>query len=98
MHINLGAEMALNLRLDQSVSYAALETLLVDAGYTHYVIMRDRAYDGSMNVTLIIRADQDDPSTPDVLPAAETLTALGAAVATLSDHTHEEEPEEEPTP
>lgn len=99
MAITLGAEVALSLHLDTAATYGALETALVDAGFTAYVIMRNLNGDGSSDAQLYVRSTPDQNGMQSPLPAADTLGKLHEALAALeADEEPEPDPEPEPEP
>lgn len=83
MAINLGAEVALAIHLDQALTYGDIESALVDAGFTNYTIMRNLNYDGSSDAQLFVRAEQTQDGSMHSLPAAETLTMLSQALGAM---------------
>lgn len=85
MAITLGAEVALPLHLDDAPTYTELETALEEAGFTNYTIMRQVNGDGSGDAQLFVRGAADQNGTPSDLDAADTLTKLSGAIASLVD-------------
>lgn len=83
MAINLGAEIALAIHLDQALTYGDIESALVDAGFNNYTIMRTLNFGGSADVQLFIRAPQNEDGSMQTLPSAETLTQLADAMTSM---------------
>lgn len=83
MTISLGTEISLAIHLDNALTYGDVESVLVDAGFTNYMIMRNVNGDGSADFQLYVQATQDSNGNPQTLPAAETLQKLSDAMDTL---------------
>jgi hypothetical protein len=83
MAITLGAEIALAIHLDNALTYGEIEDAVVGAGFTSYTIMRNLNYDSSSDVQLFVRSVTASDGSTEPLPAADTLTKLSTALATL---------------
>lgn len=82
MNITMGAEIALNLHIEGTPTYADLESALVDAGFTVYTIMRTTNVDNTCDVQLYVRQAPGDGG-EDQLDAVDTMQKLTDAIEAL---------------
>lgn len=82
MAITMLGEVTLNIQLDAAVTYGAIETAVLDAGFTDYSIIRLPGT-GTTDVQVSVRSTPVDGVYPP-MNAEQTLNSLAEVVADLA--------------